>query len=71
MVLAIFCDEPATADGTRHVADKVLQAKGRELFIHFPSGMAQSERVVPVAKSGTERNMNTVEKLAAMAAEID
>jgi len=32
--------------------------------------MAHSKLVIPAAKDGTARNMNTVAKLAAMAAEL-
>jgi hypothetical protein len=33
--------------------------------------MGQSKLVIPAAKAGTARNMNTVAKLAEMAAELD
>ena len=43
---------------------------GRELFIHFPNGQGQSRLKLPLMKSGTARNLNTVRKLAAMAGEL-
>lgn len=42
---------------------------GREVFINFPNGMGKSKlKLPPVAKTGTVRNMNTISKLATLAA---
>ncbi len=69
--VAIFLDAapPATA------LQDVIGAKGerlalgrREIFVHYDDGMADSRLKIPAAKSGTARNMNTVAKLADMAA---
>jgi uncharacterized protein (DUF1697 family) len=38
--------------------------------VHFPSGQGRSKLRIPAAKTGTARNMNTVAKLAEMAAKI-
>jgi len=43
--------------------------RGRELFIHYPDGIGRSKLRVPLAESGTGRNLNTVARLAEMAAE--
>lgn len=40
---------------------------GREIFVAYPDGMSQSKLVIPAAKAGTARNLNTVRTLAAMA----
>ena len=69
-VLVLFCPQDASAEGMRHAADEVAEARGREVFIHYPGGMGGSKMVIPAAKKGTGRNMNTVAKLAAMAADI-
>lgn len=42
----------------------------REIYIHYPGGQGQSKLKIPAAKTGTARNMNTVAKLAAMAAAL-
>ena len=42
----------------------------RELFVDYTDGMADTRLRIPSAKAGTARNMNTVTKLAAMAAAI-
>ena len=43
--------------------------RGRELFIHYPDGIGRSKLRVPLAGSGTGRNLNTVARLAEMATE--
>jgi uncharacterized protein (DUF1697 family) len=40
----------------------------REVFVHYVDGIGRSKLRIPAAGSGTARNMNTVAKLAAMAA---
>jgi uncharacterized protein (DUF1697 family) len=38
------------------------------VYVHYGDGMADTRLKVPGAEAGTARNMNTVAKLAAMAA---
>jgi len=40
------------------------------MFIHYGAGMADSRLRVPGSAQGTARNLNTVSRLAAMAAEL-
>ncbi len=42
----------------------------REIYVHYPDGMGRSKLKIPAAEAGTARNMNTVAKLARMAAEL-
>ncbi len=42
---------------------EVLEAIGREIFVHFPDGMGRSKLRLPFAESGTGRNLNTVRKV--------
>lgn len=70
-VLVLFTDAPATLDGVRNQADEELAAGPRCVFVRYGEGMAQSRLQVPAAVQGTGRNMNTVARLAAMAAERD
>jgi uncharacterized protein (DUF1697 family) len=44
---------------------------GRELFVHYPDGQGKSKLKIPVAKTGTGRNLNTVAKLAAIARALE
>lgn len=47
-----------------------LNLSGRELFVHYPNGLGASKLKLPkLVAAGTARNMNTVAKLAQMAAE--
>ena len=41
----------------------------REIYVHYPDGIGPSKLRIPAAGDGTARNMNTVSKLAAMAAD--
>jgi len=42
----------------------------REIYVLYDEGMGQSKLRIPATKTGTARNLNTVAKLAAMAAEL-
>jgi uncharacterized protein (DUF1697 family) len=42
----------------------------REIYIHYPNGQGQSKLKIPAAKAGTVRNLNTVAKLAELAASL-
>jgi uncharacterized protein (DUF1697 family) len=71
--VAIFLDgapPPNAATEVRHVKDEEIALGERELYVHFGEGMATSRLVIPAAKAGTMRNMNTVAKLADMAAAL-
>jgi uncharacterized protein (DUF1697 family) len=46
-----------------------MRLGAREIYVYYASGMGRSKLRIPGAKSGTARNMNTVAKLAEMAAE--
>lgn len=70
--VAIFLDAPPPADAlSRAVGRKTEQMAlgSREIYVFYDEGMGTSKLRIPAAKSGTARNLNTVAKLAAMAAE--
>jgi uncharacterized protein (DUF1697 family) len=69
-VVALFSDAAPSLEGVRHQAGEVLALGRREIFIDYGEGMAGSKLVVPAAKAGTARNMNTVRKLAELAGAI-
>ncbi|HEY1588414.1 MAG TPA: DUF1697 domain-containing protein [Rhodanobacter sp.] len=72
-VVAIFLDNapPAGAlDAVTHQKDERLACGTREIYVHYGDGMADSRMIIPAAKGGTARNMNTIAKLAGMAAEL-
>ena len=69
----LFLDEPPKDDAidlVRHRTVEEISAGKRELYIYYPAGMGRSKLVVPAAKLGTARNMNTVARLADMAAAL-
>lgn len=69
--VAIFLDAPPPADTLAGVSGQRMEeiALGkREIYVHYGNGMANSKLKISAAKSGTARNMNTVAKLAELAA---
>jgi uncharacterized protein (DUF1697 family) len=67
-VLVLFTDALPSLDGVRHQNGELLALGQREIFIDYGDGMAGSKLVVPAARAGTARNINTVRKLAELAA---
>ena len=62
--------------GAMNHAPEELHIDGREVYIYFPDGMGRSKLSWPkigksMKTSGTGRNMNTVEKLLAMADRLE
>jgi uncharacterized protein (DUF1697 family) len=69
-VQVLFLDSLAHPDMLRMIRnqkDEILHLGQREVLIAYPNGMGQSRLVIEAAKSGTMRNMNTVQTLAEMA----
>ena len=72
-VVAVFLDSPPPKDtlaAVRGRKDEAISLGKREIYIHYGDGMAKSKLVVPAAKTGTARNMNTIATLAKMAADL-
>ena len=72
-VVAVFLDSAPPKDtvaAVRGRKDEAIALGKREIYIHYGDGMAKSKLVVPAAKTGTARNMNTIATLAKMAAEL-
>jgi uncharacterized protein (DUF1697 family) len=71
--VAIFLDEPPTGEALDRITgmngEEVRLGK-REIYVHYGDGMANSKLKIPAARSGTARNMNTVSKLAELAAGV-
>ncbi|PDT15289.1 hypothetical protein CO670_19020 [Rhizobium sp. J15] len=73
-LLVYFLPEKAPGDALdKMVAPDGEQAKlvGREIYVHYPNGSGRSKLKLPALKPGTSRNLNTVRKLAEMAADIE
>ena len=70
LVVAIFLDDapPRSAmTDLKGLHDERIMLGQREIYVHYPSGQGTSRLIIPAAKAGTARNMNTVVKLAEMA----
>ncbi|HZT00827.1 MAG TPA: DUF1697 domain-containing protein [Steroidobacteraceae bacterium] len=70
--VAIFLDTAPPQHALEEVRGKRSErlALGvREIYVAYRDGMAGSKLVIPAAKAGTARNMNTIAKLAAMASD--
>jgi len=70
-LIVLFFDQPLRPDclgDVRHSMDEQLVLREREIYVHYGHGMSESKLVIPVSKHGTGRNLNTVAKLAEMAA---
>jgi uncharacterized protein (DUF1697 family) len=69
--VAFFLDKAPPPDALGAIsgrADEELRLGIREIYGYYPSGMGQSKLKIPAAKTGTARNMNTVAKMAELAA---
>lgn len=72
-VVAIFLDAPPPAGclaAASHVKEEKMALGTREIYVHYGDGMADSRLKIPAAAAGTARNINTVAKLAQMAAAL-
>lgn len=70
-VIAIFLDAAPPVDALQQISGRQgerLALGRREIYVHYNEGMADTKLKIPAAKAGTARNMNTVIKLAEMAA---
>jgi uncharacterized protein (DUF1697 family) len=71
--VAIFLDRPPPADTLSSIAglaDEEIRLGRREIYVFYGDGMAKSKLRIPAARLGTARNINTVARLADMAAKI-
>jgi uncharacterized protein (DUF1697 family) len=71
--VAIFLDGKPPKDALAEVRgqeDEEIKLGRREIYVHYGDGMGQSKLVIPAAKAGTARNINTIATLAKMAAEL-
>ena len=73
-VVATFLDAAPPKDAVEqatHINGEEIALGKRELYIRYTDhGMADSKLKIPAAKTGTGRNLNTVAKLAEMAAKL-
>ncbi len=71
--VAIFVDVAPPGDAIEKAigrSDEEMVLGKREIYVAYSEGIADSKLKIPAAKAGTGRNMNTVAKLATMAAAL-
>jgi uncharacterized protein (DUF1697 family) len=71
--VAVFIDGAPAPDALNAATgqrDEKMALGAREIYILYGDGMADSKLKIPATKNGTARNMNTVAKLAEMAAKL-
>ncbi|WMT91656.1 DUF1697 domain-containing protein [Pelagibacterium sp. H642] len=71
--VAIFLNQkPAkeALDTVRDRTDEEVRLGRREIYVAYGSGMGRSKLKIPAAKEGTARNINTIARLAEMAATL-
>jgi uncharacterized protein (DUF1697 family) len=70
---AFFLDAPPPRDAIERALgrkDERIALGIREIYVHYAEGMGKSKLRIPAAKAGTARNMNTIAKLAELAAKL-
>jgi uncharacterized protein (DUF1697 family) len=71
--VVLFCDAAQSQDSIKNATGRKgeeLALGKREVYIHYGEGIADSKLKLSAMKEGTARNMNTVAKLASMAAAL-
>jgi len=69
--VAYFLDDAPSKDTLRTITGAVneeVRLGKREIYVYYGSHMASSKLKISAANAGTARNMNTVAKLAELAA---
>lgn len=72
-VIVHFLNDPPPADALTHLKGRQqeqLKLGHREIYVHYPDGQGTSKLIIPAAKTGTGRNLNTVTKLLELASRI-
>lgn len=73
-VLVTFLDRPAGDDALHGLLapdGEEAVVIGREIYVHYPIGAGRTRLKLPILKRGTARNINTVARLSALAAELE
>lgn len=70
--VAIFLDDAPARDTIANVKGQTIEEiklGKREIYVHYGDGIGNTKLRIPAAATGTARNLNTVSKLAMMAAD--
>jgi uncharacterized protein (DUF1697 family) len=69
--VAIFLDEPPPRAELKSITGRTVEQihfGKREIYVDYCGTLANSKLKIPAARTGTARNLNTVARLAALAA---
>lgn len=69
-----FLPEKAPADALDNLVapdGEEVHVAGHEIYVHYPNGSGRSKLKLPALKPATSRNLNTVRKLAELAAAME
>jgi len=69
-----FLPEASPADALEKLVapdGEEVHVAGCEIYVHYPNGSGRSKLKLPALKHATSRNLNTVRKLAELAAEME
>jgi len=72
-VIVFFLNDVVPKTALRTVvapSGEQLKAHGREIYVYYPEGQGPSKLKLPQAAQATGRNINTIVKMAALAAEL-
>jgi uncharacterized protein (DUF1697 family) len=73
--VAFFLDAAPPPDAADNAVgrgdDETIALGTREIYVRYGEGMGTSKLRIPAAAKGTARNLNTVAKLAQLAADLD
>jgi uncharacterized protein (DUF1697 family) len=70
--VAIFLDHAPPADTLQNVKgqkNEEIRLGTREIYVHYGDGMGDSKLNIAAARDGTARNINTITKMVALAAQ--
>jgi uncharacterized protein (DUF1697 family) len=71
--VAIFLNDPPPSDALDRITglnDEEVRLGRREIYVAYGAGMGRSKLRIPAARAGTARNINTIAKLAELAAAL-
>ena len=71
--VAVFLDAPPPADALETIQgrnDEEVRLGKREIYVTYGAGIGRSKLEIPAGAKGTARNINTIAKLAELAAAI-
>ncbi len=74
LLLITFLPDPPPDDALDKLVapdGEEVRIDGREIYIHYPNGSGRSKLKLPALKPGTARNLNTIRRLAEMAAGME